>query len=259
MINRHVQLNFKRPVSVLSRPFQLSSGKRSSVVRSHEIPKSLNFVDPAVSFNTKSSFELLRSVAVFSICQIRPLIKRSDLLLKISYRILGQGITNYALKLSFFNHFCAGEDEVRIKPTIDYLHSNGIGSILDYAAEADIGSKETDTSKAEKRLETDCLQARVYDYEGENLCDLHAETFKKCILAVHKVSPTGTRAISTILNAVLFLSSCTRMTFSQPGFAAIKCTALGNPILLEGMSKAIVEWRAQFRKLDSEKKGNFLI
>jgi hypothetical protein len=205
MTNRHALLNFKRPVSVLSRPFQLSSGKRSSVVRSHEIPKSLNFVDPAVSFNTKSSFELLRSVAVFSICQIRPLIKRSDLLLKISYRILGQGITNYALKLSFFNHFCAGEDEVRIKPTVDYLHSNGIGSILDYAAEADIGSKETDTSKAEKRLETDCLQARVYDYEGENLCDLHAETFKKCILAVHKVSPTGTRAISTILNAVLFL------------------------------------------------------
>lgn len=191
MINRHILLNYKRPVSALSRSFQLSTGKKSSVIHSHQIPNALNFVDPAVNFNTKSSFQLLRSVAVFSICQIRPLIKRSDQLLKISYRIFGPGITNYVLKLSFFNHFCAGEDEVGIKPTVDYLHSNGIGSILDYAAEADIGSNETDTSKVEKRLMTDYLQARVYDYEDENLCDSHAETFRKCILAVHQVSPTG--------------------------------------------------------------------
>lgn len=195
MINRRNMMNFKRPVSVLTRLIQLSSGKCSSVIRSHQIPESLNFVDPAVSFNTKSNFELLRSVAVFSICQLRPLVKRSDQLLKISYFLLGQGITNHVLKLSFFNHFCAGEDEVRIKPTIDYLHDNGIGSILDYAAEADIGNSETDTSKVEKRLKTDCLQARVYDYEGENLCNSHAETFKKCILAVHQVSPTGISAM----------------------------------------------------------------
>lgn len=43
-----------------------------------------------------------------------------------------------------------------------------------------------------------------------------------------------------------------------PGFAAIKCTALGDPILLKKMSTAIVEWRAQFRKLDSNKIGNYL-
>lgn len=56
-----------------------------------------------------------------------------------------------------------------------------------------------------------------------------------------------------------YLSSCTRMTYSSPGFAAIKCTALGNPILLEEMSTAIVRWREQFRKLDSDKKGNYMI
>ena len=93
--------------------------------------------------------------------------------------------------MSFFNHFCAGEDETGIKPKVDYLHENGIGSILDYAAEADIASKETDTVRVEKRMKEDFLQARVYDYEDENLCDSRADTFRKCILAVHAVSPTG--------------------------------------------------------------------
>lgn len=39
------------------------------------------------------------------------------------------------------------------------------------------------------------------------------------------------------------------------GFAAIKCTALGNPILLERMSSAIVQLRSLFQELDTEKNG----
>ena len=35
----------------------------------------------------------------------------------------------------------AGEDGESIKPTLTYLHKNGIGGILDYAAESDVDSE----------------------------------------------------------------------------------------------------------------------
>jgi hypothetical protein len=47
---------------------------------------------------------------------------------------------------TFFGHFCAGESEKTIRPTIKWLESHGIGGILDYAAESDLeeqkGKKE---------------------------------------------------------------------------------------------------------------------
>ncbi len=51
----------------------------------------------------------------------------------------------FFVRPSIFAHFCAGEGEKNIQPRIDYFRSHGIGSILDYAAEAAIedgGSNE---------------------------------------------------------------------------------------------------------------------
>jgi proline dehydrogenase len=119
------------------------------------------------------------------------------------------------MEATFFGHFCAGEDEHNIRPTVDYLQRNGVGSILDYAAEADIDddnangptTQPSPPSSPEATVPTvagkERVQCRVYDYKNEELCDMHARTFEKCIRAVKSVSPTG--------------------------FAAIKCTALGNP------------------------------
>lgn len=188
-------LSQPRSMGVLIRFLQNSPKRFSSVHRDPSSAKAslplLNFTDPVMSFTTKTNLELMRSIVVFTICQIRPLVRRSDKLLKFSYRLLGPTLTNGALRLSFFNHFCAGEDERGIKPKVDYLHENGIGSILDYAAEADIASEGTDNLIVEKRLKEDFLQARVYDYKDESLCDSRADTFRQCILAVHSVSPTG--------------------------------------------------------------------
>ena len=179
-----------RSVGALSKLSRLSPRLFSSINTDSRFPL-VNFTDPAMSFTTKTNFELIRSIAVFTICQIRSLVTRSDKILKFSYRLFGPTVTNGVLRFSFFNHFCAGEDERGIKPKVDYLHENGIGSILDYAAEADIASAETDTLIVEKRLQEDFLQARVYDYKDEGLCDSRAETFRQCIMAVHAVSPTG--------------------------------------------------------------------
>ena len=60
-------------------------------------------------------------------------------------------------------------------------------------------------------------------------CDHHVQVFKQCITAVKDVTPRG--------------------------FAALKLTALGNPILLERLSTAIVETRKLFEQFDRNGDG----
>jgi proline dehydrogenase len=118
-----------------------------------------------------------------------------------------------------------------------------VGAILDYAAEADVdeapendapppisdfpqGNDEGRRQRAwqSSRGQRKQTTARIYDYSTEQACDKNAEIFESAIRAVHNVSPEG--------------------------FAAIKVTALGNPLLLERWSSSIVEIRRLFRRLD---------
>lgn len=43
-------------------------------------------------------------------CQFRPLVQHADQLLGLSNKMLGQTITNFVVRKTFFNHFCAGKD-----------------------------------------------------------------------------------------------------------------------------------------------------
>ena len=54
--------------------------------------------------------------------------------------------TDWLLRHTVFAHFVAGETPEDIKPLLARLHGCGVGGILDYAAEADLG--ETDDSPA---------------------------------------------------------------------------------------------------------------
>ncbi|RHY33002.1 hypothetical protein DYB32_001982 [Aphanomyces invadans] len=131
---------------------------------------------------------------------------------------MGKSITDWALKKSFFGHFCAGENASDIQPALKRLESAGIGAILDYAAEADV--------EAEKKTQLDGvssneLQARTYDYEDEAMCDAN---MKIALQAIHD-APTH-------------------------GFTAIKCTAMGKPELLQRMSSILVETQLLFHSLD---------
>lgn len=191
-------------------------------------PTTVNFDDAEQCFKTKSSYDLIRSLAVFSICQTSFLVKHSETLILASYSVLGHSITNAVLKRTFFGHFCAGEDENLIKPTVDYLDANGVGSILDYAAEVDIQDAVKAVEADESKTELEVL-SRTYDYQSEAQCDAHVATFEKCIRAVHNVAPTG--------------------------FAALKCTALGDPKLLETITILIKELRNLFVKFDVNGNG----
>lgn len=156
--------------------------------------------------------------------------KNAESMLKKSYKIFGESITSGVLKLSFFGHFCAGEDPESIRPTIKRLEVSGVGSILDYAAEADVEDQpSSNASGGPPQKEQQLVQSRTYDYTTEQMCDKHLAIFESCIRAVKSVSPSG--------------------------FAAIKCTALGDPRLLERMSTAIVELHNLFEKFDVDKTG----
>ena len=180
-----------------------------------------DFNDAQSAFESKSTKNLLRASLVYTLCGIKPLVNNAEPLLKMTRKVFGDTITDFLLKATLFGHFCAGEDEERLGPVIAELRRNGIGGILDYAAESD-ADEESPSSEFNQPV-------REYAYESEAACDRHVEVFRSCIRSVANVSPDG--------------------------FAAIKVTALGNPLLLERMSLAIVESKNLFARFDGNGDG----
>ena len=184
-----------------------------------------DFDDSQATFESKPTKDLLRATFVYTLCRIQPIVNNSEALLKLTRRVFGNTITDAILKATLYGHFCAGEDEQRLQPAIAELRRNGIGGILDYAAESDIEP----TPQNLQPLPGFIQPARIYDYESEAGCDRHVDVFRSCIRSVANVSPDG--------------------------FAAIKVTALGNPKLLERMSIAITESKNLFAKFDENGNG----
>jgi proline dehydrogenase len=134
------------------------------------------------------------------------------------------------MRVTFYGHFCAGEDQVRIQPVIKMLDNYGVGNILDYAAESDEPSSLTPSSAVPPSpAVAPSPVAREYDYESEAKCDQHVDVFMQCINDV--------------------------ASGSKDGYAAIKVTALGNPKLLTRMSQAITEAKRLFEKFDDNMDG----
>ena len=90
-----------------------------------------------------------------------------------------------------------GEDQEGIKPKINMLHQNGIGGILDYAAEDDMDDDEGagGSSGARESGPREKVVARIFDYGSEATCDGHMETFMKSIEAAGDAPGRGFAAI----------------------------------------------------------------
>ncbi|CAB9505872.1 Proline dehydrogenase 1, mitochondrial [Seminavis robusta] len=200
-----------------------------------------DFSDAKAAYETKTTMELVRAMTVFQLCRIPILVKHSEMLLGLSRKVLGATISDAMLKASLFGHFCGGENEEQMRPVLKQLQSSGIGSILDYAAEDDGSGSASNESDSADTTTTPVVEtvdqvfqdaipkARMYDYESEHQCDRHVETFKKCIRSVKNLDADG--------------------------FAAIKVTALGNPKLLEKMSRALREVKNLYSKFDADQDG----
>jgi len=185
--------------------------------------RGMDFQNGRIAFEPKSNLELMRTWAVFQTCAIGPIVRHCDQLYALALKVLGGRLTHWAMRHTFFNHFCAGETRSDILPRMSELQALGVGGILDYAAEA---KDEAEHAVDESSTVGAPLSSRKYDYKGEVLCDANAEIFLDAIRAVRDATPNG--------------------------FAAIKLSGLGNPVLLERMSTCLVEMARLFGRLSDE-------
>ena len=188
--------------------------------------KKIDFNDTKNVFKSKSTFDIIKALAVFKICQVKFIVKNANKLLTISRNILGDKVTGIIVKNTIFKHFCAGEGISELNQLYKKINSYGVGGILDYAAEADINNtNDNDNDNDEGSLPNNDQEsfqsARVYSYKDEERCDFHTQIFLDCIKSVYKVVPEG--------------------------FAAIKVTALCNPHLLKRLNMALAEINNLFK------------
>lgn len=213
-------------------------------------PFEIDFSDHQSAYKDKSFFELTRALVVFKLCSIQPLVRNSKSLLDLSYSTLGRSITNALLSQTMYGHFCAGESREQLQNVVSRLSSSKVGAVLDYAAEdeaEDSGTSDSETdilSDMNERVvatkgtrEEDYRQfhgpvsqvnnhhvsARTYSYSSEAKCDANCQIFLECIESAASVG--------------------------DGGYAAIKLTALANPILLQRLSLVLQETRRIFRSI----------
>ncbi|CAM9571840.1 unnamed protein product [Bubo scandiacus] len=212
-------------------------------------PPAVDFGDPREAFRSKSSAELLRGLLVLGLCAVGPLVEHNRELLQLCQRVLGQALFERLMKMTFYGQFVAGEDQEAIKPLLRRNQAFGVGAVLDYSVEEDLGAERQEpdscTSAAEKEMggaeqrekqhrahrgfgdrRDGVISARTYFYADEAKCDQHMETFLRCIDA-----SSGS---------------------SENGFSAIKLTALGRPQFLLQFSEVLVKWRRFFHQMAAE-------
>ncbi|XP_023288283.1 proline dehydrogenase 1, mitochondrial [Orussus abietinus] len=162
--------------------------------------------------------------------------------MKFTRAILGDKLFTFLMKCTFYGHFVAGEDEVKIRPVLERLRQFGVKPILDYSVEEDISQEEAERrevqasvseagdekkegtlkkyhvekSFADRRYKVS--SARTYFYLNEASCERNMDIFIRCLEAVAGAS-------------------------MGVGITAVKLTALGRPQLLLQLSEVIMRAR----------------
>lgn len=81
------------------------------------------------------------------------------------------------------------------------LWRSGIGGILDYAAEDDVGENEGAASRGEQH---NSVVARTFDYANEANCDSHLGIFLQSIAAAAQSEGQGFAAIKVLPSYQLY-------------------------------------------------------
>ena len=107
------------------------------------------------------------------------------------------------------------------------LHKNGIGGILDYAAEDDMDADEGPASRTGPHEK---VVARTFDYGSEEVCDGHMRVFMKSIEAAADAPGRGFAAIKVSQNCS-FGSDIWTCRQGDPCLAWVRCALLLVPCL----------------------------
>uniref|UniRef100_A0A8D8JXM9 Proline dehydrogenase n=1 Tax=Culex pipiens TaxID=7175 RepID=A0A8D8JXM9_CULPI len=82
-------------------------------------PLDVGFNDPNAAFKSKTTFELIRAYFVYVLCSSEFLVENNMKLMKLAQTILGEKLFTLIMKYTFYGHFVAGEDQVKIVPTLE--------------------------------------------------------------------------------------------------------------------------------------------
>ncbi|XP_050511570.1 proline dehydrogenase 1, mitochondrial isoform X1 [Diabrotica virgifera virgifera] len=212
-------------------------------------PLDISFSDPKAAFKSKTNWELIRAYLVYALCSVEYLVTHNMKLMKFAEKVLGEKLFIMLMKGTFYGHFVAGEDQIKIKPTLQRLRSFGVKPILDYSVEEDLSQEEAEKRElessvpeaGEEKVEGPLKQyhvdktfadrrykvqsARTYFYLNEAQCEKNTETFIKCLETIAEFQQTSQGS-----------------TYGT-GIAAVKFTALGRPQLLLQLSEVIMRAR----------------
>ncbi|XP_045454115.1 proline dehydrogenase 1, mitochondrial isoform X2 [Melitaea cinxia] len=208
----------------------------------------LSFNSPKDAFKSKKTSELVRAYLVYQICSINWIVENNDMLMKSLRQMVGQRLFEAIMKATFYGQFVAGEDQNKIRPTLERLRSFGVKSILDYSVEEDLSQEEAEKREvsasisacgdaqeegqlkqyhveqrfADRRYKV--TSARTYFYLNEAACEKNMEAFMRSIDAVAGIT-------------------------KSTGLMAIKLTALGRPQLLLQLSEVIMRARSYMHQI----------
>ncbi|AIN99272.1 proline oxidase, mitochondrial precursor-like protein [Leishmania panamensis] len=109
----------------------------TAMMQKDKLLKLPNFNDDT-TYRQRSTWYLIKALVVLRLCSVNCLATNSVSLMKHVEKILGSKLTyDFLVKKSFYNYFCAGENDQELRDTVHKLSRNNIGAVLDYAAEAD--------------------------------------------------------------------------------------------------------------------------
>uniref|UniRef100_A0A2S2NW35 Proline dehydrogenase n=3 Tax=Aphidini TaxID=33387 RepID=A0A2S2NW35_SCHGA len=108
-----------------------------------------SFANPEATFKSKTTWEIFRAYIVYQLCSSSYLVENNMQLMKLCKAVFGEKLFTLMMKMTFYGHFVAGEDQYRIVPTLKRLRSFGVKPILDYSVEEDISQEEAEKREVE--------------------------------------------------------------------------------------------------------------
>ncbi|KAK6625632.1 hypothetical protein RUM43_005931 [Polyplax serrata] len=250
LVHKSVVHSSGKVLPIWLRPLSTTNnGRQNTSTTNPPLSKlNINFDDTVVAFKGKTTWELIRAYLVYQLLSVPFIVKHNLTIMKYTRKILGNTLFGVLMKMTFYGHFVAGENEETIAPVLKRMYSFGVGSILDYSVEEDI-PHETAEDLEKKALEdpkTDLPQykvpsehldrrekvvsARTFFYESEAVCDRNMEIFLRCI-------------------------ECASNSTYNTGMSAIKLTALCRPKLLLQISEVITKSRHYLKELGNMSPG----
>jgi proline dehydrogenase len=169
--------------------------------------------------------------------------------MKLGQKVLGKKLFGLIMKQTFYGHFVAGEDQERIKPSINRMHQFGVKSILDYSVEEDMPEEKDETPT--KPLKKDAKGVKQYQKMDEKANSVLGRTHKVNSARVHFYA--GEAQCDKNMEIILSCIDAVTDSTGGTGFAALKITALGRPELLLILSDCLERTRRYYQQMTGKK------